>query len=262
MPIGPARMPLLDHLGELRRRITIILVCLLIAVFALYLVAPQMTDFLLQPAKKYLPNDGAVYVTTSLGGFSNKFYVSMFCSFIVCSPIIFWEILAFFLPALKPNERKYVLPTFGIAVLLFVIGIVFGYCYCLGAAFNWLTSEGASIGVVLPDATDYLKFTMTLLVAFGVAFELPLVVFYLILFNIVPYKKMRHNWRYIYTGLLVLSAVVTPDASPITLGFMFAAMVALYEISLICARVALRRKIQRNAEKEAEEEAYLRGEKQ
>ena len=259
MPIGPARMPILDHLGELRRRCVIIVVCIIISVFVLYMVSPQMIQFLLQPVSPYLDNDGEVYLTRAFEGFSIKFYVSIFCSLVVCSPIIFWEILAFFLPALKPNERKYVLPTFGIAVLLFIIGVVFCYCFCLGAAFDWLTGETNSVGTMLPNVSDYVKFIVLFLIAFGIAFELPLVVFFLILFNIVPYKKMRANWRYVYVGLLVLSAMVTPDASPVTMGIMFAALLALYELSLALARVALGRKIKRAAEREAAEEAELKG---
>ena len=96
---------------------------------------------------------------------------------------------------------------------------------------------------------------MLFLIAFGIAFELPLVIFYLILFDIVPYQKLRSNWRVAYIALLVLSAVVTPDASPITMFIMFAALVALYEVSLFAARVALQRKIKRAAEREAAEAA-------
>lgn len=253
MPIGPARMPLLDHLGELRRRTVIIVVCVLISLCVLYMIAPQLVAFLKQPIAPYLPADGELYTTKAFEGFTVKIMVSLFGALVVCSPIIIWEILAFFLPALKPNERKWVLPTFAIAVVLFIFGVVFCYNFCLGAAFQWLTGESDSIATVLPAASDYIKFLILFLIAFGIAFELPLVVFYLILFDIIPYKKLRDNWRVAYIALLVLSAVVTPDASPVTMFIMFAALVALYEISLLCARIALQRKIKRQAAREAAE---------
>ena len=246
-------MPLMDHIGELRRRTVIIVVCVLIAVCVLYMISPQLVAFLKQPIATYLPNDGMLYTTQAFEGFTVKFMVSLFGAVVVCSPIIIWEILAFFLPALKPNERKWVLPTFAVAVVLFIIGVVFCYNFCLGAAFQWLTGESDSIATVLPAASDYLKFLILFLLAFGIAFELPLIIFYLILFDIVPYKKLRANWRVAYIALLVLSAVVTPDASPITMFIMFAALVALYELSLLAARVALQRKIKRAAEREAAE---------
>ena len=255
MPIGPARMPLLDHLGELRRRLVIIVVCVIIALVLLYLISPQLVEFLKQPIAMYLPNAGMLYTTRAFEGFSVKVMVSLFASVVVCSPIIFWEILAFFLPALKPNERKWVLPTFGIAVALFVVGMVFCYNFCLGAAFQWLTGESDSIATVLPAASDYLKFLMLFLIAFGIAFELPLVIFYLILFDIVPYNKLRKNWQVVYIILLVFSAMVTPDASPVTMVIMMAALVLLFEASMAAARVALNRKIKKARQREAEENA-------
>lgn len=251
MPIGPARMPLMDHLGELRRRLVIIVVAVLITLCVLYTISPQLIEFLKFPIAAYVPD---LYVSGSFQGFTLKFLVSLFGAVVICSPLIFWEILAFFLPALKPNERRFVLPTFGAAVVLYVIGMVFCYLFCLGAAFQWLTGESGSIGTLLPDATDYIKYVILFELAFGLAFELPLVVFFLILFDIVPYKKLRAGWRYVYIGLLVLSAVVTPDASPVTMFIMFAALVALYEVALLLARIALARKIKRQREEEEAEE--------
>ena len=230
MPIGPARMPLMDHIGELRRRIVIIVVALAVTVCFMYLLAPYLIDFLILPVSDYVTD---VYVTGAFEGFSLKFRVALFMSVLVCSPLIFWELLAFFLPALRPNERRYVLPTFFVAVALYVLGMVFCYCFCLNPAFQFLTTESMSIGQILPQATDYLH--------------------YIILFEIVPYKKMRASWRGIYVGLLVVAAIVTPDASPVTMGIMFAALLALYEVSLAAARIALARRIKRQrAEEEAE----------
>ncbi len=253
MPIGPARMPLMDHLGELRRRLMIIVVCLLVALVILYNTTPYFIEFLKQPIAEFLPDDGTLYVPGAFEGFSLKFKLSLWMSFIVCSPLIFWEILAFFLPALKPNERKYVIPTFFAAVVLFLFGIVFCYAFCLNAAFDFLTHESESFGTLLPNASDYIHYVLLFEVAFGLAFELPLVVFYLILFDIVPYKTMRAQWRYIYVGLLVMAAVVTPDASPVTMGIMFAALLALYELSLLIARIVLARKIKNRQKREREE---------
>ena len=252
MPIGPARMPLMDHLGELRRRLVIIVVCLLISIVATYALTPYFIEFLKTPIAEFLPK-GALWATGSFEGFSLKFRVSIFFSVIICSPLIFWEILAFFLPALKPNERRYVLPTFFVAVFLYAFGMVFCYLFCLHAAFGWLTGESQSIANLLPSANDYIHYVMLFEIAFGLAFELPLVVFYLILFDIIPYKKMRSNWRYIYVILLVFAAVVTPDASPVTMGIMFAALLALYELSLLAARIVLTRKIKNQRLREAAE---------
>ena len=80
---------------------------------------------------------------------------------------------------------------------------------------------------------------MLLEIGFGVAFQLPLVIFYLSILHIVPYKVFREQWRYVYVGLMILSGVVTPDASPVTMILMFAALIALYEVALAVARYIL-----------------------
>ena len=246
-------MPLMDHLGELRRRLTIIIVSLFATAIVLYFATPQIIDFLMAPVRDYIPESlsstdpdaTGLYVTSPLGGFSIRFRVAIFSAFVVCSPIVIWEVLAFFLPALRPNERRWVLPTLACGIFLFIFGIVFGYNIILGAAFGWMTSQSDTIGTVLPDAETYIKAIIGFMIAFGVAFELPLIVFYLIVFNLVPYKTFRKNWRTIYVVLLVLCAMVTPDASPVTMGFMYAALLALYEISLLVARLVLAKRIER-----------------
>ena len=254
MPIGPARMPLFDHLGELRRRLVIILVTFAIATVALYFLAPHLIDFLVEPFKKYIP-DGQLYIMSGLGGFTVQFKVGAFFGLLVSSPVIIWQFIGFFLPALKPNERKWALPTFLTGCVLFFVGMIFCYFVILDPAFEWMTGQTEMIAQVLPDAENYLKLTMLFEIAFGLAFELPIVVFYLIVFNIVPYKKFRESWRVVYVVLMVVSAMFTPDANPITMILMFAALLALYEGSLLLSRVVLAKKIAAQNEKMAMQES-------
>lgn len=226
----------MDHLGELRRRLTIIVVALVVCAVVVYMATPTVIQFLIDPIRKFLPNDGQLTILSSLGGFTIRFKVAFFCAAIITSPIIIWEIMAFFLPALKPSEQRWVVPTVAALVILFFLGMVFCYLVILPAAFGWMVQQSSDFAQVVPNAEDYLTILMLLEIGFGIAFELPLVIFYLSIFHIVPYKVFRENWRFIYVGLLVLSAVVTPDASPVTMFIMFAALVMLYEISLAVAR--------------------------
>jgi len=235
MPIGPARMPLFDHLGELRRRLTIVIVSVIIATVVMYFATPTIVAVLTDPIEPYLSGQDFV-VTTSLGGFSIKFGIAIKVAAVMCTPMIVWQILAFFLPALKPNERKWVVPTVLAATALFFIGAVFCYFIIVPAGFEWLISETESIAKVLPELHDYINIEILLMIGFGVAFELPLIVFYLAVFHIVPYSSFRAAWRYIYVIMLAVSASITPDASPVTLIFMYAAMLSLYEISLAVTR--------------------------
>ena len=124
----------------------------------------------------------------------------------------------------------------------------------LNPAFQWLTDQASGFATILPEAGQWVDIIIKFELGFGIGFEMPLVVFYLVMFGVVPYKKLRASWRAVYIGLLVFSAAVTPDASPVTMGLMFAAMVVLYEISLLAARVGLSHRIKRKEEAEKAEE--------
>lgn len=259
MPIGPARMPLFDHLGELRMRLVRIVACLAIAVVVFYMATPIMGQFLLMPIAEFLPEDPAsgmasLQAIDPFEAFSVRFEISLFAGLIATSPVILWQVLAFFLPALKPKERKWFIPSFVVGVILFILGVVFCYAVILNAAFQWLTDQAAGLGYVSPRMSSYIDIIIKFEIAFGLAFELPMIIFYLVIFDIVPYKKLRGSWRTVYVVLMVLCAVVTPDASPVTMLLMFAALIALYEISLLLARVVLARRIKRQNEELAAEE--------
>lgn len=253
-------MPLLDHLGELRRRLTIIVICVLIAAIVFYAATPIVIEFLLDPIRQFLPEGGRLSVLSALGGFTIRFKVAMYIGVIVTSPIIIWEVMAFLLPALKPNERKWVVPTVIALVILFFLGMVFCYLVIQRAAFGWLLSQTVEFATIVANAEDFISTILLLEVGFGIAFELPLVIFYLAIFHIVPYRVMRENWRFVYVGLLTLSAVVTPDASPITMVLMFAALIALYEVALAVARMVITAREGKDALKRSKadyEELYL-----
>ena len=109
-------------------------------------------------------------------------------------------------------------------MFLFIFGTLFCYFIILDPAFQWLTDQAYGMSAqVLPQASSYLDIIIKFEIGFGFAFELPVVVFYLVIFDIIPYKKMRGQWRTIYVVLMVLCAMITPDASPITMLLMFAA---------------------------------------
>ena len=128
MAIGPAKMSLFDHLVELRMRLVRIVVCILVAICVFYMASPVMGQILLYPISDFLPtNEAGQVMLTSLDpfeSFTTRMSISLFFSLIGTSPVIIWQILAFFLPALKPNERKWFIPTFVVAVILFIIGVI------------------------------------------------------------------------------------------------------------------------------------------
>ena len=183
--------------------------------------------------------DGKFYITTTLGGFGLRFSLAIKMAVVMCTPMIIWQILAFFLPALRPNERKWVVPTVLASTVLFFLGAIFCYFIIIPAGFEWLIGETSAVATALPDLENYVNMELLFMIGFGVAFELPLIIFYLSVFHIVSYAAFRGAWRYVYVGLLVGSAVITPDGSPVTLGLMYGALLSLYEISLAIARVVI-----------------------
>lgn len=259
MPIGPARMPLMEHLGELRMRIVRIVAALLIALMVFYTATPTIIQFLLLPVAQSVgidPNTGAaqLYILDPFEAFATRFLVSFWASVVATSPIILWQIIAFFLPALRPKERRWFMPTFAAAVVLFIFGTIFCYLVILNPAFGWLVDQASGVGLVQARLSTYIDIIIKFELGFGIAFELPILIFYLVIFNIVSYKKLRRSWRYVYVGLMVFSAIVTPDANPVTMFLMFAALLVLYEASLFVARIVLMRRIKQQQVQEQEEE--------
>lgn len=232
-------MPLMDHLGELRRRLTIVVVSVLTAAVIIYFATPTLIDIMMDPIRGVMPEGTQLTVLTTLGGFTIRFKVAFFFGVITCTPIIIWEAMGFFLPALHENERKWVVPTVAAMVALFFFGMVFCYFVIQRAAFGWLVEQSMEFAQVIADAEDYLNIMMLLEIGFGIAFQLPLIIFYLSILHLVPYRSFRQQWRFVYVGLLVLSAIVTPDASPVTMALMFAALIGLYEVALAIARAII-----------------------
>ena len=133
-------MPLMDHLGELRRRMTIVLVSVLVTAVIVYFATPTLIDMMMDPIRGALPEGTRLTVLTALGGFTIRFKVAIFFGIIICTPIIIWEAMGFFLPALKPKERKWVVPTVGAMVGLFFLGMVTKRANATGALIGMAVS--------------------------------------------------------------------------------------------------------------------------
>ena len=256
MPVGPKRMSVWDHIEELRRRIIVTVGVLVVVAGVLYgFFAWDILEWVMTPVAPYL--DGQqLNLLGPFEAFTFRFKVALYGAIVVTSPLIIYQILAFFTPALRPKEQRYFVPTLFTAVLLFLAGNAFCYFVVLGPAFQWITAQaaGTDIVAVLPEASRYLTGVVMLLLGFGLAFEIPIVIFYLVAFDVVSYKKMRSNWRTAYVVLMVVAAVATPDWSPVTMGLLFGALLLLYEGSLFFARVVLSKRIK--AQREAEAAGY------
>ncbi len=243
MPIGPKRLPITEHLRELRSRLTVVIAVLFLGTLALYIPAPVFFRFVMQPILHIFEGQELVLLNP-FESFTLRFKTAFFAALTLGSPIIIWQIMAFFLPALKPRERKWLVPTFGAMVLLFAAGITFAYTIILPTAFVWLARQVWEGVAQMPEASTYFSGAIILILGFGVAFQLPVIVFYLLIFNVVPYETLRKNWRIVYTVLAVLAAMVTPP-DPVTMLAFVGVLIVLYELTLALARVILTRRIER-----------------
>lgn len=250
MPIGPARMPFMHHLDELRKRLTLVVAVVLVLIVVMYAFSEPIYRFITMPVAD-LTGDKAVTLRV-FDPMMVRFKVGTFAAVLISSPLIIWQAMAFFLPALKTRERKWVVPTFLVMVALFVAGAAFCYTLILHSAFEWLIGQAGEIFTYMPTGADLITSILWFLFGFGVAFETPVVVFYLVFFGVVPYKTLRENWRVVWVVLVIVAAMATPDWSPVSMGLLAAAMIVLYEISMFVVRIVLRKKIARQrAELEA-----------
>lgn len=247
-------MPLLQHLDELRKRIFIVFITVSILTVLGYFFSDQILAFLVAPVHASL-GGSLPAVFDPLEAMTLRFTLSFWAAIVISSPVIVWQAMAFMLPALKPNERMWVIPTFLAAIALFIVGAAFAYTIILPASFDWLIAQaGTSMRTIL-RADSTVSVIEFFLLGFGVAFQTPIVVFYLVYFGVIKYRKLRESWRYIYVTIVILAAMITPDWSPVSMGALAIAMLILYEGSMLLCRIVLARKIKAQDEPELDDAA-------
>ena len=238
-------MPFLEHLSELRRRSLWVLLLFAVCTVALYFFVQPVFNFLIAPVRGSLTIKPIA--TEVLGAMNVRFGLAAWAALVLLSPIIIWQTLAFLLPALKPKERKWVVPTFIAMVVLFVAGVAFSYRFMLTASFGWLAQQGAGFITFMPTANDVVTVVQFLLLIFGLAFQTPVLVFYLVYFRVIPYETLRKNWRTVYLVIAILAAFIPPDWNWVTIASFAVVLVVLYEASMLLVRIALGKRIKRQA---------------
>jgi sec-independent protein translocase protein TatC len=243
-------MPFLKHLGELRKRLTIVVFVLAISMVILYFFTNPIYRFVLNPVWAILKG-GAPIAIGVLDPMTVRFGLAFWSAVVLTSPITIWQIMAFLLPALRERERRFVIPTFAAMVVLFIAGIALCYTVILPASFGWLADQAGTVMRFMPQAGDMLAVVEFFLLAFGLAFQLPVVIFYLVYFGVVPYRKLRRSWRTAYLVIAATASLVTPDWSPVTMIALAVAMIILYEGTMALCRVTLNHRIQQQDEEAA-----------
>ena len=240
-----------SHLVELRDRLIRALIAFAI-VFGIIMVWPgagAIYDFLAAPLTRALPQGTKMIATGVITPFMVPLKVGAMVAFVLALPVILFQAWAFVAPGLYQHEKKFALPLVVASTVLFILGMAFCYYFVFGKVFSFINDFAPKSITPAPDIEAYLNFVLTMFVAFGVTFEVPIVVIVLVAFNIVPIEKLR-EWRsYVIVGAFVVAAVVTP---PDVLSQLLLAipMCILYEVGLFCARFIA--KPQTRAEADAE----------
>lgn len=254
MPITPRRMPFMQHLRELRKRLTVVVAVVGVLTVVGYYFSDEIYKVLVGPMLPVLGDSGS-YTMDLLEAMANRFRLGMFGAVVVGSPVIIYESFAFFVPALKAKERRWFGWTSVAAGILFLAGVAFCYLYILEPSTQWLVDQSGETFELLLRAQSAMTFAMWFLAGFGLAFEVPVVVFYLVYFNVVPYATLRKNWRVVWIVIVVVASMITPDWNPWSMAALSGVMIGLFESSMLIVRIALARKIKAEAVPEIDDDA-------
>jgi sec-independent protein translocase protein TatC len=227
----------LSHLFELRDRVIKAGLAIIVVFACLVYWAPDIFHLFAQPLLSALPAGGKMIVTDVTGSFFVPMKVTMLVAFIIALPVVMYQLWAFIAPGLYLHERKLILPLVVSSYTLFIIGMAFAYFLVFPTVFKFMASYNAPLGAEMStDIDNYLSFAMTTFLAFGITFEVPVVVVVLVRMGIVPLSKLREIRPYVIVGAFVISAVVTP---PDVLSQLLLAvpMTLLYELGLLVARM-------------------------
>lgn len=228
-------MTIWDHLGELRNRLFIALISLVVTTLLSFIFADRFIQILAIPMPGGLQSLLAIEVTENISVFMK---VSLLSGFILALPFILYELLAFVLPGLTDSERRWVIISIPMASVFFLLGVAFCYFVMLPAAIPFLTGF---LGVkTTPRLSSYIGFVTNMMFWIGVSFELPLLVFILAKLNIVNAKMLARQWRIAVVIIAVVAAVVTPTPDPVNMSLMMAPLMVLYLISIFFAMLARR----------------------
>jgi sec-independent protein translocase protein TatC len=236
----------ISHLIELRDRVLRALIAFAVVFVCLFPFAQDLYTLVAGPMLAALPKGKEMLATGVASPFFIPVKVTMMCAFVVALPIILYQVWAFVAPGLYVHEKKLIAPLVVSSTALFLCGMAFAYFLVLPTVFRFLASftpEGVSFA---PDISQYLDFVLTLLIAFGLAFEVPVVVVVLVRMGVVSVAKLKEIRPYVIVGAFVIGAIFTPP-DVISQLMLAIPMWLLYELGIIVAGMLGRRAAQQES---------------
>jgi len=231
----PLEDTFLSHLFELRDRLIRALIAIAVVFVCLFPWAKELYALLAQPLLSKLPLGGQMIATDVVGVFLVPMKVALMVAFLIALPYVLYQIWAFVAPGLYAHEKKLALPLVAASVVLFFIGMSFAYFLVFPTVFGFMAKVAPEGVAWMTDIEKYLSFVMTTFLAFGVTFEVPVVVIVLVRMGVVQLATLK-EWRsYVIVGAFVIAAIFTPPdvVSQLMLAI---PLCLLYELGMLMAR--------------------------
>ena len=233
--LAPTRsMPLLAHLEELRKRIILSVLGVLVGFLSCWSFADRIFGLMQQPLIQALRHHGLggglVYLNPT-EPFNLYLVVGLVAGLFAASPFVFYQVWLFIAPGLYRNEKRYVLPFLLSTVGLFIAGGFFGYRMVYPASLDFLIGYGQRFQPMITIG-EYTKLFLTVIIGLGLIFEMPILVFFLALMRVITARWMWRNLRYSILASFVVASIVTPTTDILNMCLFAAPMMALYAISM------------------------------
>jgi len=237
------KIPFTSHLEELRHRIIVCVGAIIAGLCISYYFKEKLFDFLVRPLVKVMGKEKLVLIYTSLPeAFFTYFKVALIGGVILASPIIMYQFWMFMAPGLYRDERRLFAPLIILSVIFFIGGASFGYFVVFPVGFEFFLEFATENIKAMPAMGDYLNFASTLLLAFGLIFELPLVIVAMVKMGIVTVPFLRKNRKYATLLFFIIAAILTPTPDAVNHCLMAIPLCLLYEVSIFGAILFVKKK--------------------
>lgn len=251
--IEASRMPFMAHLVELRKRMVAAAIAVGVGFGIAFPFKEYLLAFMVEPLKAVLPEGQRLIYTNLPEAFFTYLKISFLTGTLLALPVIFWQLWSFIAPGLYKNEKRYAVGFVISSTLLFFGGAIFGYQIVFPYGFTFFVGFESELIQPLPALNQYFSFSLRLLIAFGVIFELPIVVFFLSRMGIVDHKWLRKHYKWAILLTFVVGAMFTPP-DVVTQVLMAAPLIILFEISIWVSRIFGKKKPEPEPEEEDEPE--------
>lgn len=228
--------PLISHLVELRNRLLKSVIVVLVIFLGLFYFANDLYLILVNPLSTLLPEDGRMIATGVASPFLVPFKLTLVLAVMLAVPFILHQVWSFVSPGLYSHEKKFGIPLLLSSVILFYAGVSFAYFVVLPLAFGFFTGIGPEGIAVMPDIGNILDFCLKMFFAFGLAFEIPIATFLMVLSGITDVDSLGRKRPYIFLGCFVVGMLVTPP-DVISQTILAVPMWMLYEVGVLAARL-------------------------